>query len=168
MLNQTRERLASNERCLSALKSVLRWHYVSSESLSTGKSASAQAQPTFLTWSSCLQCRRSNNSSEDMSQERQRGGFLQSRRQHRANDAITKCRVLRKLHWLLLRNIFLARERGQSETRKKMEASLARRSGSARLVVPTFSRSSSAPPMIPRYLRSKVWGWFTAGNCQNM
>lgn len=52
----------SNEKCLSLLKSGARWHYVSGESLSTGKSASAPAQPTFLTSSACIQYRRSNNS----------------------------------------------------------------------------------------------------------
>lgn len=53
---------SSNEKCLSLLKSGARWHYVRGESLSTGKSASAPAQPTFLTLSACIQYRRSNNS----------------------------------------------------------------------------------------------------------
>ena len=53
---------SSNEKCLSLLKSNARWHYASGESLSTGKSASAPAQPTFLTLRACIQYRRSKNS----------------------------------------------------------------------------------------------------------
>lgn len=66
--------LLTRVMCVSSVKWVPGWHRVSGESfICWKKSASAKiAQPTFLTRSSCLQCRRSNNSrakNQDMSRE---------------------------------------------------------------------------------------------------